>query len=149
MPSFFDNPESLALELSSKGLKVTRNGVSKTVAFEIRGEYEVAFFVAGDFFPVKLDLEITELKGRGVIQTFTVNFVAPLGRESEAPYTVVMVELDEGPWIMGNLVDVDPAVVNMDIIGRRVKMGETIGARVFPGDAYSAGDAARPLFQFE
>jgi len=94
-------------------------------------------------------LEITELKGRGVIQTFTVNFVAPLGRESEAPYTVVMVELDEGPWIMGNLVDVDPAVVNMDIIGRRVKMGDTIGARVFPGDAYSAGDAARPLFQFE
>lgn len=95
------------------------------------------------------NLEITELKGRGVIQTFTVNFVAPLGRESEAPYTVVMVELDEGPWIMGNLVDVDPAVVNMDIIGRRVKMGDTIGARVFPGDAYSAGDAARPLFQFE
>jgi len=95
------------------------------------------------------NLEVTELKGRGVIQTFTVNFVAPLGRESEVPYTVVMVELDEGPWIMGNLVDVDPAVVNMNIIGRRVKMGETIGARVFPGDAYSAGDAARPLFQFE
>ena len=94
-------------------------------------------------------LEVTELKGRGVIQTFTVNFVAPLGRESEAPYTVVMVELDEGPWIMGNLVDVDPAIVNMDIIGKRVKMGKTIGSRVFPGDAYSAGDAARPLFQFE
>jgi len=95
------------------------------------------------------NLEITELKGEGIIQTFTVNFVAAQGRECEVPYTVVMVELDEGPWIMGNLVDVDPAVVNIDIIGKRVKMGETIGTRVFPGDAYSAGDAARPLFQFE
>jgi len=94
-------------------------------------------------------LEVTELGGRGIIQTFTVNFVAALGRECEVPYTVVLVELDEGPWIMGNLVDVDPAVVNMDIIGKRVKMGENIGARLFPGDAYSAGDAARPLFQFE
>ena len=35
MPTFFDNPESVELELSSRGLQLTRNGVSKTVAFEI------------------------------------------------------------------------------------------------------------------
>jgi len=45
MPTFFDNPESLELELSSKGLRVVRNGASKTVDFEIHGEYEVMFFV--------------------------------------------------------------------------------------------------------
>ena len=61
----FDNPENLTLELSSKGLQITRNGVSKTVACEIRGEYEVVFFVAGDFHPVNLDFEITELTAVG------------------------------------------------------------------------------------
>ncbi len=65
MPTFFDKPESLELELSSKGLKVTRNGKSKTVAFEMSGEFEVAFFVAGDFHPLDLDLEITELSVAG------------------------------------------------------------------------------------
>jgi hypothetical protein len=31
MPTFFDNPESLQVELSSKGLKVTRNGESRMI----------------------------------------------------------------------------------------------------------------------
>ncbi|MHB0958885.1 MAG: beta-galactosidase [Pirellulaceae bacterium] len=65
MPTFFDNPENLTLELSSKSLQITRNGVSKTVACEISGEYEVVFFVAGDFHPVNLDFEITELTAVG------------------------------------------------------------------------------------
>jgi hypothetical protein len=61
MPTFFDHPETLEFELSRKGLRVTRNGVSKTVAFQTDGQFEVAFFVAGDFYPIHLDLEITEL----------------------------------------------------------------------------------------
>lgn len=91
------------------------------------------------------NLEITELGGKGTIKTFTTNYVAAEGRECEAPYTIVMVELDEGPWVMGNLIDIDPNKVGMDLIGRRVKMG----VKVFPGDKYSAGDMARPLFSFE
>ena len=91
------------------------------------------------------DMEIVELGGRGNIQTFTTVNVAPEGREAEAPYTIVLVELDEGPWIMGNLIDIDPSQVTMDLIGKRVKMGH----KVFPGDKYSAGDGARPLFSFE
>jgi hypothetical protein len=65
MPTFFDNPERLDLELSRQGLQVTRNGVSKTVAFETHGELEVAFFVSGDFHPIHLDVEITELTAVG------------------------------------------------------------------------------------
>jgi len=61
MPTFFDTPEVVQLDVSSKGLKVTRNGASRTVAFEIGGEVEVAFFVSGDFHPIHLDFEITEL----------------------------------------------------------------------------------------
>ncbi len=91
------------------------------------------------------DMEVVALSGRGSIQTFTTVFVAPEGREAEIPYTVVMVELDEGPWIAGNLIDIDPSKVTMEVIGRSVQLGH----KVFPGDKYSAGDMARPLFSFE
>ena len=90
------------------------------------------------------DLKIVELRGSGKIMTFTTTFVAPLGREGEAPYTIVMVELDEGPWIVGNLIDINPAMANMRLIGRKVELGH----KVFPGDRFSDGEAARPLFHF-
>ncbi len=91
------------------------------------------------------DLEIVQLTGKGKIQTFTVNNVAAEGREGEVPYTIVLVELDEGPWIMGNLAGTDPKMVTMEVIGNRVRMGH----KVFPGDKYSAGEGTGPLFSFE
>ena len=75
--------------------------------------------------------------------TFTTSFINSEGREGELPITIVMVELDEGPWIMGNMID-DPRSIDMNIIGKRVKLWH----KVFPGDKYSAGDAARPVFSF-
>ena len=90
------------------------------------------------------EMDIVELKGTGKIKTFTTVYVAAEGRESECPYIIVMVELDEGPWIMGNLADVDPDKASMELIGRKVKMG----SKLFPGDKYSAGEAASPLFSF-
>ena len=89
-----------------------------------------------------LDMEIVELKGTGKIQTFTTVNVASEGREAECPYTIVLVELDEGPWIMGNLSGTDPSQATMELVGRRVKMGH----KVFPGDKYSSGEGASPLF---
>jgi uncharacterized OB-fold protein len=89
------------------------------------------------------DMEIVELKGSGKIRTFTTVFVAAEGRESEVPYIIVMVELDEGPWLMGNLDGIDPKTASMELIGKKVKMGH----KVFPGDKYSAGEGARPLFR--
>jgi len=91
------------------------------------------------------DIDIIELGGKGKIQTFTTVFVAPEGREDEVPYVIVLVELDEGPWLMGNLTDIEPDKATMEIIGKRVKMEH----KVFPGDKYSAGDGARPLFSLE
>lgn len=90
------------------------------------------------------DLEIVELSGEGKIVTFTQTFVAPQGRECEVPYTIVMVELNEGPWIMGNLIDIIPDKVNMELMGKNVKLGH----KVFPGDSFSDGSAARPVFSF-
>ena len=92
-----------------------------------------------------LDMDIIELGGKGKIVTFTTVNVASEGRQDEVPYIIVLVELDEGPWIMGNLIDIDPNEATMELIGKRVKMGH----KVFPGDKYSAGEGARPLFSFE
>ena len=91
------------------------------------------------------NMEIVELTGKGKIRTFTTVNVAPEGRESEVPYIIVLVELDEGPWLMGNLIENDPSNTNMELIGKRVKMGH----KVFAGDKYSAGESARPLFSYE
>ncbi len=88
--------------------------------------------------------DIIELSGKGEIKTFTTPYVASLGREAETPYTVVMVALDEGPWISGNLIEIDPATVTMNVIGRKVTMGH----KVYPGDLYSSDEAAYPAFSF-
>ena len=48
--------------------------------------------------------EIVELKGDGKVVTFTTSYINSEGRENEMPITIVMVELDEGPWINGKSV---------------------------------------------
>jgi uncharacterized OB-fold protein len=88
------------------------------------------------------DMEVVEVKTDGKIRTFTTVFVGAEGRESEVPYILVMVELEEGPWIMGNLEGIDPKTATMELIGKKVKMGN----KIFPGDKYSAGESARPIF---
>ena len=88
------------------------------------------------------DLEVTELKTGGRIRTYTTVFVAAEGREEEAPYVLVMVEMDDGPWLMGNLDGIDPNGADISLIGKKVKMGH----RVFAGDKFSAGESAVPLF---
>ena len=67
------------------------------------------------------DLKVTEIKGVGTLRTFTVIRVAPQGKKP--PYVVAMVELDEGAWVIGNLVDINPEESSMDLIGKRVALG--------------------------
>lgn len=86
------------------------------------------------------DLEVTELSGLAEIKTFTVIRVAPEGLK--APYVVALAELEEGPWVMGNLEGVDAEKVTMDIIGKKVK----IGHKVVPCDIYSAGEGVAVTF---
>jgi uncharacterized OB-fold protein len=88
------------------------------------------------------DMDVIELITEGKIRTFTTVFVGAEGRESEVPYILVMVELEEGPWLMGNLEGINPKAASMDLIGKKVKMGH----KIFAGDKYSAGESARPLF---
>ena len=88
------------------------------------------------------DFDVVELSGNGTIRTFTVIRVAPEG--FEAPYIVGEAELDEGPWLMGNIVGIDADKAGLEMVGKRVK----VGSRVLPGDKFSCGQVVIPTFMF-
>ena len=87
------------------------------------------------------DTEVVELSRKGQIVTFTVVHLPPENRRGQQPYLVVMVELVEGPWIMGNLDGMDPAQATLELIGKRVTMkNQPLAAGQKPEDGVS------PLF---
>jgi uncharacterized OB-fold protein len=53
------------------------------------------------------------MSGRGTVYTYTVVHRAMDPRAFAAPYVLAVVELDEGPRMLTNLVDVDPATVRV------------------------------------
>jgi uncharacterized OB-fold protein len=66
------------------------------------------------------DLFTEEVKGEGTIRTFTVIRVAPEGKQP--PYVLALVELEQGPWVMGLLKDTDPEKADMELIGKGVRL---------------------------
>ena len=84
-------------------------------------------------------LRQVELSKSGTIKTFTVIRVAPEG--FKAPYIVALVELPEGPRVMGNL-DYDPDKADSSLMGKKVQ----IGWKPVPGDKYSAGEGVTLTF---
>lgn len=61
----------------------------------------------------------TKIAGTGEVYTFTVVHRAPTpGYQTDVPYVIVHVTMDEGPRMISNLVDCDPSTVR---IGMRVK----------------------------
>jgi uncharacterized OB-fold protein len=86
------------------------------------------------------DMDIVELNGKGEIQTFTVVHVTPEG--FEPPLPVAVAKLEEGPWVMGNIIGLNPEDINMDIIGKEV----TLGYKEIAGDMISAGDRVALTF---
>lgn len=89
------------------------------------------------------ELEVTRLGGGAEIRTFTIIRVAPEG--FLAPYAVALAELDEGPWLMGNVEGVNPAEALEGLIGRRVR----IGHRIVPPLNYSGGEGVAVTFHLE
>lgn len=85
------------------------------------------------------ELEKVEMTKSGILKSFTVIRVAPEG--FTPPYIVALVELPEGPRVMGNL-DYDPEQVDFSLIGKKVK----IGWSPVPGDRYSAGEGVTFTF---
>ncbi len=70
---------------------------------------------------------------KGTIRTFTVIRVGPEG--FQPPYVVAMVELRDGPYIVGNLVGIEPEKASLDLIGKSV----SVGARIVPPESPEGG----------
>ena len=66
-------------------------------------------------------LETHSFSKNGTLRAFTVIRVGPTG--FQVPYVVALAELAEGPWVMGNVIDIDPAKAGMALIGKTVSIG--------------------------
>ena len=76
------------------------------------------------------DPEWEEASGRGIVHTFTVirqNGVQPF--RDMLPYVVAVVELEEGPRLMGNIAGcpVDAVFIGMPVVAYSVKVSEDVG----------------------
>jgi uncharacterized OB-fold protein len=62
---------------------------------------------------------VRRMSGKGEVFSFTVVHEPPTGYESQAPYAVALVKLEEGPLVTAQLTDVDAADIR---IGMPVEM---------------------------
>lgn len=60
-------------------------------------------------------LEWAQPSGRGVLLTYSVVYQPP-SPAFEVPYVLAIVRLDEGPQLMCNLIDTDPAELRCDLL---------------------------------
>lgn len=60
-----------------------------------------------------------QFSGHGEIYSYTTVYDAPEGYEEQAPYTVAIVKLEEGPLVTAMLTDVDNGKVE---VGQKVEM---------------------------
>lgn len=63
--------------------------------------------------------ELYAFSGKGEVYSYTTIYEAPSGYDVNAPYTVALVKLQEGPMITAQLTDVDNSAVK---IGMPVEM---------------------------
>ena len=54
------------------------------------------------------DVEWFTASGRGTLHTYVISHRAAPGFQDYVPYVIAIVELDEGPRMMTNIVGVDP-----------------------------------------
>jgi uncharacterized OB-fold protein len=55
------------------------------------------------------DLEWVRCSGKGKLYSFIINHRPAPGFEEDAPYVIAVVELDEGPRMLSNLIDIEPS----------------------------------------
>ena len=77
-----------------------------------------------------------QFSGKGEVFSFTTIFDAPAGYESNAPYTVALVKLDEGPVITAQLTDLgdQPVEIGMpvEMVTRRLRQdGDERGVIIY------------------
>jgi uncharacterized OB-fold protein len=63
--------------------------------------------------------KLYQFSGRGEVYSYTTLIDAPEGHQEQAPYTVAIVKLEEGPLVTAQLTDLDQRDVN---VGMPVEM---------------------------
>ena len=63
--------------------------------------------------------DLYAFSGRGEVYSYTTVYDAPAGYQSDAPYTVAIIKLNEGPMITAQLTDLDSTGIS---IGAPVEM---------------------------
>lgn len=70
-----------------------------------------------------------QFSGKGKIYSYTTIYSPPSGFEDQVPYTIAIIELDEGARVLGQIVDVDDKKLK---IGARVEQAFRIIQRDDP-----------------
>ncbi len=77
------------------------------------------YFPPRPFCPRCASRSVTSFKasGRGKLHSYVINHRPAPGFEADAPYAIAVVELDEGPKMMTNMVDVEqtPEALKLDM----------------------------------
>ena len=78
-------------------------------------ECDKAFFYPRMICPDCLseNLEWFKTSGKGFLYTYMINHRPPPGFEDEAPYAIAIVQLDEGPRMMTNIVGIENTPDNL------------------------------------
>lgn len=76
-----------------------------------------AYFFPRPFCPncSSKDVEWFTASGRGKLYSYVINYRPAYGFDDIAPYVIAVVQLDEGPRMMTNIVGVDPKPENLPI----------------------------------
>lgn len=66
-----------------------------------------AYFPPRPFSPYtgSRDVEVFEASGKAILFSYVINHRPAKGFEDEAPYAIAVIELEEGPRMMTNIVD--------------------------------------------
>jgi len=80
---------------------------------------EEFYFYPRPFCPrcMSADVQWVTVSGRARLHSYVINHRAAPGFEAEAPYVIAIVELEEGPRMMANLVGVEsrPEMLPLDM----------------------------------
>jgi uncharacterized protein len=106
-----------------------------------------AYFFPRPFCPhcSSKDVEWFTASGRARLHTYVINHRPPPGFKDVAPYVIAIVELEEGPRMMSNVVGVEPAPeylpVDMPLEVTWERQSDDITLPLFRPAAASAGGA--------
>ena len=59
------------------------------------------------------DVAMTRHSGKGTLHSYMINHRAPPGFEDDAPYAIAVIQLEDGPRIMSNIVGIENTPENL------------------------------------